>query len=137
MNKTLAGKSGSAHEIVLSGLYYGDIKIEDTFVFEYTRVSQPHHGGHLFELSAFFGEQFLESETVGGRESGEEQVQLLVGRVDGVHDVLTRQLQIQVDLDQTRRPRRRPQTICQRNGKGNREARNEKARMALTPEENG
>ena len=25
-------------KIVLSGLYYGDIKIEDTFVYEYTRM---------------------------------------------------------------------------------------------------
>ena len=31
------GKSGFAHEIVLSGLYHGDIKIKDTFVYEYTR----------------------------------------------------------------------------------------------------
>ena len=35
------GKSGSTHEMVISGLYYGDIKIEDTFAYEYTRMPQP------------------------------------------------------------------------------------------------
>ena len=38
-NKIWHGKSGSAHEIVISGLYYGDIKVKDTFVYEYTWAS--------------------------------------------------------------------------------------------------
>ena len=38
MNKIWAGKSGSAHEIRLSGLSSGDKTIADTFIYEYTRV---------------------------------------------------------------------------------------------------
>ena len=47
------GKSGSAHEIVVSGLYYGDIKIENTFVYEYTRMSHTHGIGHLKDHELF------------------------------------------------------------------------------------
>ena len=32
----LTSKSGFVHEIHVSWLYYGDIKIRDTFVYEYT-----------------------------------------------------------------------------------------------------
>ena len=39
-NKIWANNNGSAHEIHISWLYYGDIKIRDTFVYKRILVEQ-------------------------------------------------------------------------------------------------
>ena len=66
---------------------------------------------YLLKLSPFLGEQLLQPEAVGRRQSREKQMELFVRRVNGIDDVFTGQFQLQVNFDQAGCPSGFPQVI--------------------------